>query len=716
MLGRVTRGRWQTSLGYVVLCSLMSIGLLLDPHSGLAGDNNEPVPVVGQHVDEFTARCSLGREWTLSGLQDKPVVVLVFLGTECPLAKLYAPRLEELHQQYQERGVAFFGVNSNTQDSVTEINAYAQRHQMSFPILKDVGNKIADAVHAQRTPEVFVLDAQRHIRYHGRIDDQCGVGVVREEASRHDLKLALDELLDNKPVSQPETEVVGCFIGRVKNAQSSGDITYSNQIARIFNERCVECHRAGQIAPFTLTSYEDVQGWEDTILEVIDNQRMPPWFANPAHGEFSNDARLSDEEKSVIRQWIENGMPEGDPSQLPDPPEFAEGWRIEEPDQVIYMRDKAFKVPARGVVDYKHFEVDPGWTEDKYISAAEARPGNVGVVHHILVYILSPTGERRPDLRRVLVGYAPGSTPVRLEDGMAIRVPAGSKLLFQMHYTPNGQTQEDRSYIGVRFMDKQDVKKLRQGRLAINTDLKIPPRAREHVVTSAYEVGKDELLLGMTPHMHLRGKAFRYEATYPDGKQEILLDVPQYDFNWQLKYILAEPKLLPRGTKVLCTAVYDNSEDNFVNPNPNKTVGWGDQSNEEMMIGFFDVTSADGGQHGAQKSRDVKHDPTGEWRWTRREGLKSVEDQLTLQLKNDQLTGTLHAGENVVEIQDAVVDGERLKFVVELEQLGGLVLNFDAKISPEKIDGEVTFTVQTVGRSQTFPWHAERRAAASPRR
>lgn len=302
--------------------------------------------------------------------------------------------------------------------------------------------------------------------------------------------------------------------------------------------------------------------------------------------------RLSSQEVDLIKAWISGGMPEGDAADLPEPPQFVDGWKIAQPDQVIYMDDQAFEVPAQGVVDYKRFLVDPGWTEDKYIDAAEARPDNREVVHHILAFIIPP-GAKRMQLDAVLVGYAPGSLPVKLEDGLAIHVPAGSKLLFEMHYTPNGAEQTDRSYIGVHFTSKDKVSKLLQGRVAIENDFLIPAGANAHEVTASYRTRRDEMLMSMTPHMHLRGKAFRYEAQYPDGRKEVLLDVPKYDFNWQLKYILAEPKRLPKGTQVMCTAVYDNSEDNLANPDPSRPVRWGDQSWEEMMIGFFDTVAVD---------------------------------------------------------------------------------------------------------------------------
>jgi hypothetical protein len=296
---------------------------------------------------------------------------------------------------------------------------------------------------------------------------------------------------------------------------------------------------------------------------------------------------LSEKEIQTLRTWVANGMPEGDPADLPEPPVFEEGWKIPEPDAVFTMSDKPFNVPAGGVVDYQRFVVDPGWTEDKYIYAAEARPQNREVVHHILVYII-PKGARRLNLKEVLVGYAPGSLPIHYKDGLAIKVPAGSKFVFEMHYTPNGTAQTDLSYAGVCFADKADVERVVRGEIAIEPELRIPPNASEHVEKAGHLLRSDSLLISMTPHMHLRGKAFRYEASYPDGSSEILLDVPRYDFNWQLKYILKQPKFMPKGTKIICTATYDNSEDNLVNPNPNAWVGWGDQSWDEMMIGFMD--------------------------------------------------------------------------------------------------------------------------------
>ncbi|HEX6986254.1 MAG TPA: alkyl hydroperoxide reductase, partial [Planctomycetaceae bacterium] len=358
------------------------------------------------------------------------------------------------------------------------------------------------------------------------------------------------------------------------------------QIARLLNARCVECHREGQIGPFALAGYEDAAAWAETMREAIRDGRMPPWFADPAHGEFRNDARLTEDERRLFDAWVEAGCPEGDPADLPEPPRFAEGWRIEEPDAVFAMAEEPFAVPAEGTVGYQYFRVDPKFTEDKYLVAAEPRPGDYGVVHHIIVYVLRP-GQERFDAAEAAIGYAPGLPPLRLPPGQAMLIPAGSQLVFEMHYTPNGSPRSDLSRVGMKFAAKEEVKELLRSHAAANPKFEIPPGAKAHTVVARETLDEDRRLISLTPHMHFRGSAFKYEAVYPDGTREVLLNVPRYDFNWQLRYDLAEPKPLPKGTTIVCTAVFDNSADNPHNPDPTRPVRWGEQSWEEMMIGFY---------------------------------------------------------------------------------------------------------------------------------
>lgn len=546
---------------------------------------------LGQKISDFTLRDYRGMERSLSDYDDHEAVVVVFVGTDCPLAKLYAPRLEEMAQKYGPHGVAFLAINANRQDSIAKVAAFARVHKVTYPVLKDAGNVVADAFAAERTPQAFLLDRDRVIRYVGRIDDQYGLGATsgyaKPKLESSDLADAIDEVLAGKEVTVAHTEATGCIIGRVAAVEPHGDVTYANQIARILNNRCVSCHRDGEVAPFPLTTYEEVNGWGEMICEVIDKGQMPPWFANPEHGAFKNDCRLSDDEKQLIHQWVDNGSPEGDPADLPEPPQFIEGWQIPAPHQVFHMRDEPYDVPAEGVVEYKYFTIDPGWTEDKWITASEARPDNRAVVHHIIVFAIAPDGAKSVIRRKSVAGFAPGAPGRIYPEGVAMHVAAGSKLVFQMHYTPNGSPQVDRSTVGFVFADESDVERLATGGLVGNWTFAIPPHDDNHLIVGELEFDSDRLLTDMLPHMHLRGKSYRYIAHYPDGTSEILLDVPHYDFNWQLRYELVEPKLLPKGTTLRGVAYYDNSEDNIANPDPTATVRYGDQTWEEMMHGFF---------------------------------------------------------------------------------------------------------------------------------
>ncbi|MDZ4852773.1 MAG: redoxin domain-containing protein [Pirellulaceae bacterium] len=535
--------------------------------------------------DSIVLRDCFGKSHPLSALKDSQAVV-VFLGTECPLAKLYGPKLQTLSERFRKDGVAMMGVFSNVQDSLSEVIDYANKAGITFPMLIDNDQQLADLLQANRTPEALVLDLSRSVQYRGRIDDQYAISVARKAPTREDLAEAIQSVVNGEKPDVASVPSVGCVIGRKNRIVPHGDVTFSKHIAPIMNARCVECHRPGEIAPFPLTSYEDTIGWEATIAEVVREERMPPWNANPKIGHFKNDARLSEVEKQLIQSWIENGCPEGNPSDSPRPPIFVAGWRMPDPDLVIPMRDEPFKIPATGVVEYQYFQVDPKFSEDKYIIASEARPGNATVVHHIIAYLVIP-GQEDVGLGKLLIGYSPGTSPLIYPKDSAVRVPAGSKILFEVHYTPNGTEQTDRSYIGLKFTDASTVKNEVVGLQAINEKLQIPAGADHHVVTAQERIGEDVALLSLTPHMHLRGKTFRYDARYPDGTEETLLDVPRYDFNWQLRYEFAEPKLIPKGTVVTCTATYDNSTANPNNPDATKQVTWGQQSWEEMMIGFF---------------------------------------------------------------------------------------------------------------------------------
>ncbi|MEX0979093.1 MAG: redoxin domain-containing protein [Pirellulales bacterium] len=587
----------QGALGIAICCTI----LCSPGPTCLAGEASS----IGRKVEPFELVDYYGQARRLADLAadakgtGSKLVVVAFLGAECPLAKLYAPRLQKLSEEYGPRGVAFVGVDANAQDSLTDMAAFARSNQLRFTLLADRDGAVAEAFGALRNPAVYVLDEKRVIRYHGRVDDQYGLGdssgYARPQIQRRDLAAALDELLAGKEVSRPITPVTGCVIGRKPKVEPKGEVTFAKHVAPLLQEKCVACHRAGEVGPFALVDYDEVVGWAEMIREVVSQGRMPPWSADPKIGHFANDPRLSDEQKELLNQWVDNGCPQGDPKDMPAARRWVEGWQIAQPDQVVKI-PRPEKVPAEGVIAYKYLLADPGWTEDKWIAAAEARPDNRAVVHHILVGTIPPLSEWKKGEAgkpQPLTSFVPGSPPMDFGPGRAAYVPAGSKIMFEIHYTPNGAEQTDQSSLGLVFADPATVKNRILYKAAELRKLTIPANASNHELTSSWEFKTDHQLLTMSPHMHLRGKTFRYEAVYPDGRSEVLLDVPRYDFNWQLRYVLAEPKLMPAGTRLVCYARYDNSKDNLANPNPDKAVEFGWQTWEEMMAGFFTAVVLD---------------------------------------------------------------------------------------------------------------------------
>ena len=385
---------------------------------------------------------------------------------------------------------------------------------------------------------------------------------------------------------------MGCFIGRVARIKEGGDVTYARQVSRIIQQNCQECHRPGQIGPMALSNYDDAVAWSETIREVLKDGRMPPWFADPRFGHFANDRTLSATDRGdaagLDRRWIAERRCEGFTAGA----DFDSTWSIGTPD-VIFTMPEAYSVPAdmpkRGI-PYQRFHVATNFKEDRWVECAEARAGANQVVHHIIVFVLPPGEEFFPGNPKtpVLSGTAPGDMPLVLPEGMAKRIPAESDLIFEMHYTPNGVAQKDRSSVGLIF-SKEEPKYEVLTLPVSNPSFKIPAGADNYKVEQTFKFRRDALLLGFMPHMHLRGKDFLYETIYPDGKKETLLSIPHYNFNWQAGYRLAEPLNMAKDVKVHMVAHFDNSTNNPNNPDAAKTVTWGDQTWEEMMIGWMDL-------------------------------------------------------------------------------------------------------------------------------
>lgn len=411
-----------------------------------------------------------------------------------------------------------------------------------------------------------------------------------------------------------------------------GAPTFSKDVAPILYKNCAGCHRPGEIAPMALLTYKDVRPWAKSIRDEVADRTMPPWHADPKHGRFTNDRSLSDAERDTIVKWANAGAPEGDPKELPPLPTFTEGWTIGKPDLVLTIPE--YTVPADGFIEYEYIEIPTNLTEDKWIQAFEVRPGNRSVVHHVIVSARPPQPERRPGAFRpapgmaipagqtggpaekeeqrqrginkyprprgtgaMIGGFAPGTEAHVYEPGTALLLRAGSTLILQMHYTTSGTEATDRTSIGLRFATAPPKEELRLTSL-VNGSLRIPPGDPNYSISAEMTTMADVTLRQILPHTHLRGKSWEYSAVYPDGRKEIILSVPRYDFNWQTSYQFAEPLKLPRGTKIIAVAHYDNSAGNPSNPDPKKEVTWGDQTWEEMMFTSF-VFSIDGVVPGA---------------------------------------------------------------------------------------------------------------------
>jgi peroxiredoxin len=545
------------------------------------------------------------------------VVVLVFIGTSCPIGDLYMPRLAALATRYRARGVDFLAIGSNASESIEDLADYSRENGANIPILKDPENRVADQLLAERTCETLVVDGRRRLRYRGAIDDQYGRRAHRDQPEGTYLADAIEDVLAGRAVSTEITQVAGCPIERTAPAKASrpgrdriptsqegrvneepaptssprparAPLTYADDVASIVHARCAPCHRPGQVAPFSLLTYQDARRWSTAIAEVLNDGRMPPWHADPRYGRFDNDRSLSARERSLLLSWVDQSSPPGDLSRSPRPPRYSQVWSIGNPD-IVFEMPEPFPVPREGTVPIHRIRVASGLTEDLYVQAVEAQPGDRAVVHHICVFVEDPaqTPETRNIRDSLLAAYTPGDRPSVFPPGLGKKIPRGSDLLFEVHYTPIGKPRLDRSSLGV-IVSPQPPRHLVSTKGIPAHHLRIPPGDPDHVVRTVWRADRDIQLLSLTPHMHLRGKSFTFTAEHPDGHTEILLSVPRYDFNWQSVYRLVEPKSLPKGTKIHCEAHYDNSSENPANPDPTRTVTWGEQSEDEMMIGFID--------------------------------------------------------------------------------------------------------------------------------
>jgi hypothetical protein len=557
---------------------------------------NEMIPNLAvEDVDGGAAR--------LGDLMGERGLVIVMRDADCPVSKRYGPRLAGLEAAYARQGLPFAFVNPtrhNTRERMLEeIRAFGFQGRY----LRDPQGRLAQALGARTTAEVFVLDARRTLVYRGAVDDQYGIDYTRTEATHPFLARALDDLLGGRRIHTPATRAPGCELGLPPAPWGGAErVTYHRQVSRIVQAHCLDCHRDGGIAPFRLDSYEAVAGRAATIRRVVRDGFMPPWFAAPGSGPWANDPSLSVWERRTLFRWLDSGMPPGDPADSPLPRRFETGWTIGTPDLVLELPQPQ-QVPAEGFLEYRHVALDLAFPEDRWVQAMQILPSARVNVHHVLVFA-EPRGRgtvealrdrllalaARPGVLRSLesyfVAYGPGTASTVFPPGIAKRLPAKVRLLFQIHYVTTGIPAVDQTRLGIVFAKDPPRHELRTSS-AFNRDFAIPPGASNHEVSGAYEFQDHGQVLSFGPHMHLRGKAFRYELVSPEGARTLLLEIPRFGFNWQIGYELARPVRVGPGARLVATGWFDNSAFNLANPDPTRTVVFGIQSTDEMMIGYF---------------------------------------------------------------------------------------------------------------------------------
>lgn len=549
--------------------------------------------VKDKYVDNFVLLDQNGEAHELFYHNNAPAIVLLVQGNGCPIVRNMATDFNAVRDAYEPKGVKFFMLNANAQDDRAEIATEAADYGYDLPILKDEAQLIAASLEVTRTAEVIVIDPEsRAILYRGPVNDRVGYERQKEEASEHFLSDALTAIIAGEPIAEPARATKGCIVN-LKDAyqtEKHANISYSKTIAPILMENCVTCHQEGGIGPWAMTEYEDVEGFSLMIREVVRTKRMPPWSADPEIGKFHGARSLSIADQQNLIRWIEAGAPRGEGEDpLAGRKTDAKEWPLGEPDLIIEA--PAFDVPASGVIDYQFPTIPNPLKEDVWVRAITVIPGDKSVVHHALIgssETITEPGQGDDDdvFENYLVGFVPGSESYVYPENSGIPVKGGGEYRIQFHYTPSGKATTDKTRIGLYFHDEPPEHILRQ-QVALNLRMNIPPGASDHVESAYFQFDQPAEIYLLFPHAHYRGKSSKFELHYPDGEVETVLSVPRYDFNWQHNYALVEPLKVPAGTKLVHETVYDNSELNFANPDPESNVRWGLQSADEMLYGSF---------------------------------------------------------------------------------------------------------------------------------
>lgn len=597
-----------------------------------AADSDDSSDKLGSRVVPSLADAT-GRPVPLTALQGKKATVLVFLSFDCPNSNGYTPTLLDLHKRYADQGVRLIGV-CESEMSADELKAKVAEYKFPFHVVADPGQAIADACKARITPEAVVLDHNLVLRYRGRIDNLFTARLKRgPEVTDHDLRNALDDIVAGKPVRTPVTQAVGCPIGgRELAVKKPTTVTYHKDVAAILQKNCQSCHRPGQVGPFSLMTYKQAVNWAEDIKEFTASRQMPPWKPTEAAYAFHNERKLTDAEIGTLAAWVDGGAPEGDPKDAPPPAKFSDEWSLGTPDLVL-TPDEDFHLGPSGPDNFRCYVLPTHLTEDKYIIGYEVKPGNPRIVHHTLNYWdlsgkarklaeaakekarpddpdrgpgysasmgigFFPGASPRPGVPSLgnFGGWAPGSVYRFLPDGTGYLLPKGADVVLQVHYHRDGKPEKDRTKIGLYFAKKPVTHPYQTLVLGPKNPLflNIPAGKPDHKIDGASYLQTDCVMHSAMPHMHLIGKSVTVSITPPGGKKTPLVGISEWDYNWQETYWFKEPLKLKAGTRIEIEAVFDNSLSNPNNPsNPPKAVFFGEQTTNEMLFGFFGVTSDD---------------------------------------------------------------------------------------------------------------------------
>jgi mono/diheme cytochrome c family protein len=544
---------------------------------------------VGRRVPEFVVK-DLARQ-AVKPLAGSKATVVVCFGASCPISRKFGPEMARLEAEYGRKNIEFVFLSPLDGVESGDLREFVATYALKSPVISGATGGLTSALRPTTTTEVFVLDAARTLVFRGALNDQYGLGYSKPAATRHYLRDALDAVLRGERPPIEATTAPGCALELEESLPVTATTpTYHREISRIMQAHCVECHREGGLGPFSLESLKDLEEHAGMIRKQVERGAMPPWFAAPGvHGIFSNDRSLPEADKTALLAWLQSGRPLGDPAEAPLPRTFPEGWSMGTPD-VVFQIPEPVAIQAEGTMPYQDRVVETSLTEERWVQGYEILPTAPEVVHHVIVKVHpkdSSLRRRDEGEEEFFAAYVPGNSHRMLTPGYAKRLPAGSRLSFQIHYTPNGKATTDQVKIGLIFAKELPRHEVHVAAV-VQPQLKIPPGEANHVETKRQIIPVNMNITAFMAHMHVRGKSFKYELTTPDGRTETLLDIPRYDFNWQLQYDYAQPKFIPRGSTMTITAVFDNSSGNPANPDPTKTVRWGDQTYDEMMIGYVE--------------------------------------------------------------------------------------------------------------------------------